>query len=95
MNAKHYKTFEWPVFELDTALQQNNPHQKLKEKTRVEIYLGKSPPHGRNISLDLSLTTGLVSPNFHIKRDPSFDVVHANPIIIAPPIEHPYFPRAG
>ena len=35
----------------------------------------KSPQHGRNVSLVLDLTTGLVSPKFHVKHDPSFDVV--------------------
>ena len=34
----------------------------------------KSPQHGGNISRVLDLTTGLVSPQFHVKHDPSFDV---------------------
>ena len=75
MNAKQYTLIGWPVFILDTALQLKNPHQKWKERARVGIYFGKSPQHDRNISLVLSLTTGLVSPQFHVKHDPSFDMV--------------------
>mmetsp|Transcript_23796 Transcript_23796/g.36148 ORF Transcript_23796/g.36148 Transcript_23796/m.36148 type:complete len:153 (-) Transcript_23796:990-1448(-) len=37
--------------------------------------LGRSPQHARNVALVLSLTTGLVSPQFHIKFDPSFHTV--------------------
>ena len=35
----------------------------------------KFPQHGRNVSLVLDLTTGLVSAQFHVKHDSSFDVV--------------------
>ena len=37
--------------------------------------MGKFPQRGRNVSLVLSLTTGLVSPKFHIEHNPSFNVV--------------------
>jgi len=35
-------------------------------------YLGRSPQHARLVALVLNLTTGHISPQFHIKFDPSF-----------------------
>ena len=72
INAKYFKLFGCPVFILDNALQQQNTYHKWKEKAKVGIYLGKSPQH---VSLVPSLTTSLVSPQFHAKHDPSFDVL--------------------
>ena len=75
MNPKHFQTFGCPVYVLDNALQQNAPFHKWKERSRVGIYLGKSPNHGRNVALVLNRQTGLVSPQFHVKFDPSFHSV--------------------
>ena len=36
------------------------------------IYLGQSSQHARSVALVLNLTTGHVSPQFHIKFDPLF-----------------------
>ena len=74
-NAKHFKPFGCPVYVLEPGLQNNNPYHKWKERANVGVYLGKSPNHDRNVSLVLNLNTGLVSPQFHVKHDPSFDVV--------------------
>ena len=60
---------------MEPGLQNNNPYHKWKERANVGVYLGKSPNHDRNVSLVLNLNTGLVSPQFHVKHDPSFDVV--------------------
>ena len=56
IHARYHKTFGYPVYKLDTNLQQNNPHHKWKERTKVGIYLGKFPQHGI-FSMVLSLTT--------------------------------------
>ena len=37
--------------------------------------MGRSPNHGRNVSLILDRQTGLVSPQFHVAFDPSFRTV--------------------
>ena len=74
-NPKHWKPFGCPVYVLDNALQQGNIHHKWKERARVGVYLGRSPRHGRNVGLVLSLETGLVSPQFHIRYDSSFHTV--------------------
>ena len=74
-NPKHFQPFGCPVFILDNNLQHNAPFHKWKERSRVGIYLGKSPAHSNNVALVLDRTTGLVSPQFHIKFDPSFHSV--------------------
>ena len=75
MNPKHFQTFGCPVYVLDNDLQQNAPFHKWKERSRVGIYLGTSPRHGRNVAMVLNRQTGLVSPQFHVKFDPSFHSV--------------------
>ena len=44
------------------------------------MHLGQSPHHGRNVSLVLNLTTGLVSPQFHVKHDPTFGILQQEKI---------------
>ena len=73
INKKHYKPFGCPVYVLDSALQASAAiHDKWKERARIGVYLGQSPLHPRNVALVLDVTTGLVSPQFHVKFDPSF-----------------------
>jgi hypothetical protein len=53
----------------------------------VGIYLGTSPHHSRKIALVLSLQTGHVSPQFHVKFDDYFETLHPNSGN-SPPISH-------
>ena len=39
------------------------------------IYLGKSPQHAKSVSLVLDRNKGLVSPQFHVVHDNTFDTV--------------------
>ena len=75
VNPKHFQPFGCPVYVLASALQTQSPYHKWKERSRVGIYLGASPAHGKNVSLVLSRETGLVSPQFHVKHDPLFQSV--------------------
>lgn len=75
INSKHWEPFGCPVYVLDNALQAGQIYHKWKDQARVGIYLGKSPQHACNVALVLSLETGLISPQFHIKFDPSFHTV--------------------
>ena len=75
INPKHIKPFGCPVYVLDNALQQGNIHHKWKERSRIGLYLGPSPRHGRQVGLVLDLMTGLVSPQFHITHDSSFHAI--------------------
>ena len=52
--------------------QKGNIFHKWKQRSRVGICLGPSPIHSRNVVLVLDLETGLVSPQFHHKHNPSF-----------------------
>ena len=75
-NPKHWLHFGCPVYKLQDALQGGSGiFGKWKERSSVGIYLGRSPQHNRQVALVLNIHTGLVSPQFHVKVDPSFDTV--------------------
>ena len=74
-NPKHWKPFGCPVYVLDNSLQGQRPFHKWKGRSKAGIYIGRSPHHGRNVSLVLDRDTGLVSPQFHVAFDPTFDTV--------------------
>ena len=63
---------------LNSALQKGDPNHKWEQRSKVGIYLGPSPQHGRSIALVLDGQTGLVSPQFHIKYDPLFQTMKQN-----------------
>ena len=75
VNPKHWKPFGCPVYVLNEALQSGNIYSKWKKRSRVGIYLGQSPKHGRNVALVLNLETGHVSPQFHVAFDNGFHTV--------------------
>ena len=74
-NRKHFHPFGCPVHVLDSALQAGKPHHKWSKRSRVGIYLGRSPLHARNVALVLDRQKGFVSPQFHVQFDPQFDTV--------------------
>ena len=53
-------------------------HNKWKERSKIGIYLGRSPQHAQSVALVLNMTTGLVSPQFHVVFDSSFQMVKAS-----------------
>ena len=76
LHEKHWAPFGCPVYVLDRSLQgEPRIHNKWEYRSRVGIYLGRSPNHGRNIALVLDRKTGLVSPQFHVKFDRSFQTI--------------------
>jgi hypothetical protein len=75
VNLKHFFTFGCPVYVLDSALQQRQKIAKWQERSRIGIYLGQSPNHSRTVALVLNPMTGHVSPQFHIRLDPTFQTV--------------------
>ena len=75
-NVKHWKPFGCPVYVLEAPLQSGRGiFHKWKQRSKVGIYLGRSPQHGRNVALVLDRNTGLVSPQFHVTFDPGFYTV--------------------
>jgi hypothetical protein len=75
INPRHFKHFGCPVYTLTSELQAMGPFHKWKERADVGVYLGRSPLHARAVALVLSLKTGLVSPQFHVKFDSEFQTV--------------------
>ena len=63
------------MYALDNRLQQGKPIPRWGPRVRIGIYLGESPRHARSVSLVLSTTTGLVSPQFHVKHDDFFETI--------------------
>ena len=74
-NAKHWKPFGCPVYVLGSELQEGKPHHKWRERSRVGIHLGRSPQHNKNVALVMNRTNGLVSPQFHVTFDATFNTV--------------------
>ena len=75
-NPKHWFHFGCPVFVLDNDLQAGrNIRNKWKSRSRMGLYMGRSPIHARNVALVLDIETGYVSPQFHVKMDSSFHSV--------------------
>jgi hypothetical protein len=64
-----------PVYALSSSLVNGNSIPNWDNKYRLGMNLGTSPRHARNVSLVLNLTTGLSSPQFHVKHDELFETV--------------------
>ncbi|GAX15565.1 hypothetical protein FisN_3Hu032 [Fistulifera solaris] len=77
-NPTHWHHFGCPAYVLDDALQQGKRRPKggkWMERSRIGLYLGRSPQHSRNVALVLNLQTGRVSPQFHVTLDSLFTTV--------------------
>jgi hypothetical protein len=66
-------TFGCPVFALQNVLAAGDSIPRWNPRARIGLNLGPSPMHVRNVHLVLSLTTGLVSPQFHCRFDDFFE----------------------
>lgn len=64
-----------PAYVLQKDLQSIKKISKWLPRARIGIYLCKSPRHARSVSLILNLQTGMVSPQFYIKFDDTFETV--------------------
>jgi hypothetical protein len=61
---------------LDSALQTaGGIKSKWTDRSRIGIYLGRSPIHARSVALVLNIDTGRVSPQYHVQFDPSFQTI--------------------
>jgi hypothetical protein len=75
-NPKHWHHFGCPAYVLKEALQGSTGiFHKWNDRSKLGVYLGRSPMHAKNVALILSLETGLVSPQFHCKLDSSFQTL--------------------
>jgi hypothetical protein len=74
-NLKEHLHFGVPAYVLQDDLQERRKINKWMPRARIGIYLGKSPRHARSISLILNHRTGMVSPQYHIKFDDTFETI--------------------
>jgi len=74
-NAKHAHTFGCPDYILNCRMQDGHKIPNWEECSQVGVYLGPSWAYAKLVGLILSLTTGLVSPQFHACYDNSFESV--------------------
>jgi hypothetical protein len=70
-----FHPFGCPVYVLDSAIASGKSLPKWEERARVGIYLGASPRHSRSVAMVLSLTTGLVSMQYHVVFDDHFQTI--------------------
>ena len=81
---KTFNTFGSPTYVLDKNMQAGKKLPKWHERARVGIHLGHSISHARSVSLVLSLQTGLVSPQFHVKHDDRFETLRSDSLTKPP-----------
>jgi Reverse transcriptase (RNA-dependent DNA polymerase)/GAG-pre-integrase domain len=74
-NLLNEHPFGCPVYVLDGPLQSGNKGRKWASRSRLGIYLGQSQQYSKKVSLVLSLTTGLVSPQYHVIHDNNFNTL--------------------
>jgi hypothetical protein len=86
-NLKYFQPFACPAFVLDNRLQTAKKIPKWELRARIGMYLGMSTQHARSVALILNLTTGHVSPKFHVRFDPSFSTVMGNQGTICPRVK--------
>ena len=72
---RNWHHFGCPAYVLRRDMQQGRKADKWGSRANVGIYLGPSPQHANNVGLILSLSTGLTSPQFHVKYDSEFATV--------------------
>jgi hypothetical protein len=71
--ARHHHTFGCPVYITAAQIHAGKSLPAWMSRGKVRINLGISPAHARSVALALSLKTGLVSPQFHVKHDVLFE----------------------
>jgi Reverse transcriptase (RNA-dependent DNA polymerase) len=74
-NIENEHPFGCPAYALDGHLQGKQKIPKWVPRSRLAVFLGHSTQHAKSVGLLLSLTTGLVSPQFHVKYDERFETI--------------------
>ena len=72
---RHFHTFGCPAYVLHSKLQSGRKQKehKWEDRARISINLGPSPRHGKSVHLLLNVTTGIITPQFHVQFDDAFD----------------------
>ena len=66
INIRHYHMFVCPVYVLDARLQGASFIPKWDKLVRVGTYIRRSPNHAGNVSLIINISSGHISPQFHV-----------------------------
>jgi hypothetical protein len=74
------RVFGCPVYVLDPALQDGKKIPKWDPCACLGLFLGFSDLHSSQVPMVLNVTTGKVSPQFHVIFDNKFSTVHSLPI---------------
>ena len=78
-NLRDIHSFGCPTYALQSELAAGNTIPRWLPRCRLGINLGPSPHHARNVYLILNLHTGLVSPQYHVQFDDSFESIQGSP----------------
>ena len=74
-NLKDEHVLFCPCFVLDARLQDGTGIPRWNKRVRVGMHVGRSSQHAGNVALVLNLSTGHVSPQFHVVFDDNFETV--------------------
>jgi hypothetical protein len=70
-----FHTWGCPVFVLDPQLQSGQKLPRWQPRSRQGIFMGLSSIHSSEVPLVLNLSTGSITPQFHVVFDDSFSTV--------------------
>lgn len=78
INISNFHTFGCPCYVLDHRLQSGSSIKipKWEPRSRMGIYIGRSPLHASNVGLILNPPAGHVSTQFHVIYDHDFTTVN-------------------
>lgn len=72
LELKYKHPFGCPAYVLDRKMQSGMKGYKWESQARIGVYVGNSEYYANNVSLVLSLSSGMVTPQFHVKHDDNF-----------------------
>ena len=77
LSPTDFRVFGSPVYVLDSTLQSGTIGPgKWKDRCHLGAYIGHSPNHASNVILVYNPKTRLVSPQYHVVHDESFETVN-------------------
>ena len=74
-DLRNQKIWGCPTYVLEPKLQDGKKLPKWNPRTRRGQYLGKSPVHASSVGMIRNLSTGFISPQFHVIYDTKYQTV--------------------
>ena len=70
-NPKHWYPFGFPTYVLNESISSSQQiHYKWKTRSKVGVYLGRSPLHNHDVELVINRDSGLVNSQLHVRYEP-------------------------